>query len=132
MFAPPCASAADDDPIARPGDSEAKPEPTHLIVSNPLRTPRAPNAVRFVTISDTHNKHASVQLPEGDVLLHAGDFSGVGAPNEVASFAQWFAAQPHANKIVIAGNHDLTFDVAHYAELGKRFRHPKGIDCEGE
>lgn len=29
--------------------------------------------MRLVCISDTHNSHRSLHLPEGDVLIHAGD-----------------------------------------------------------
>ena len=111
-------AAADDDDddtivTALPRAPASESSPTHFLVSDPARTQRAPNAVRFVCISDTHNKHDALKLPDGDVLLHAGDFSGVGSPKEVAAFAQWFAGQDKfAHKIVIAGNHDLTFVVA--------------------
>ena len=37
--------------------------------------PKPEGAVRFVCISDTHGRLISEPLPEGDVLLHAGDFS---------------------------------------------------------
>jgi len=44
--------------------------------------------------------------PEGDVLIHCGDFCGRSDPGQVEDFAMWMADQPHAHKIVIAGNHD--------------------------
>src|ERR1700678_1588641 len=65
---------------------------------------------RTVCISDTHTKHAAVVVPEGDVLIHAGDFTFHGEYHEVYNFANWFKAQPHASKICIAGNHELTFE----------------------
>ena len=65
---------------------------------------------RIVCISDTHNHHAAVKLPAGDVLVHAGDISGLGKPREIEAFAAWFAAQPFAHKVVIAGNHDWLFE----------------------
>jgi Icc-related predicted phosphoesterase len=46
----------------------------------------------------------------GDLLIHAGDLTTRGAPHEVADFMQWYQAQPHPNKIVIAGNHDFFFE----------------------
>jgi hypothetical protein len=99
------------------------------IVVNPEHTPPLPNAVRFVCISDTHNKDATLRLPRGHVLLHAGDFSNVGLPKEVEAFAQWLASQDgFAHKIVIAGNHDLPFDAVGYAGRAARFRHPRGVD----
>ncbi len=99
------------------------------IVTNPDQTPPLPNAVRFVCISDTHNKDTALRLPRGHVLLHAGDFSNVGLPKEVEAFAQWLASQDgFAHKIVIAGNHDLPFDSVGYANRAARFRHPRGVD----
>lgn len=48
-------------------------------------------------------------LPDGDVLIHAGDFSMMGKGWEIESFAAWLAGQPHRHKIVVAGNHDWLF-----------------------
>mmetsp|Transcript_78892 Transcript_78892/g.139654 ORF Transcript_78892/g.139654 Transcript_78892/m.139654 type:complete len:303 (+) Transcript_78892:67-975(+) len=76
--------------------------------------PRPPGKVRVVCISDTHNLHADltdptnpISLPEGDILLCAGDISYCGTWNEVCNFVEWFAQQPHAHKVFIAGNHDI-------------------------
>lgn len=66
--------------------------------------------MRLVVISDTHTLHDGIDLPPGDVLVHAGDFSLSGQPHEVVGFFDWFASRPHPHKIVIAGNHDLVFE----------------------
>lgn len=66
--------------------------------------------MRLVCISDTHNRHDALRLPDGDVLVHAGDLTGSGRPWEVETFARWFGAQPHKHKILIAGNHDWLFE----------------------
>ncbi len=66
--------------------------------------------MKFVAISDTHGKHESVLLPEGDVLIHAGDITRKGEINEVNSFLDWFAAQQFEYKIFIADNHDFFFE----------------------
>ncbi|MCC6461480.1 MAG: metallophosphatase domain-containing protein [Saprospiraceae bacterium] len=63
--------------------------------------------MKFVFISDTHLKHEQVELPPGDVLVHAGDFSRRGTPEEAAAFLHWFAQQPFRHKILVAGNHDF-------------------------
>jgi hypothetical protein len=43
--------------------------------------PKDPRAVRVVCISDTHSLHEHVaQIPDGDILVHAGDFSNIGLP----------------------------------------------------
>ena len=65
--------------------------------------------MRIVCISDTHMFHDALDLPEGDVLVHAGDLCGYGTLEEVAAFDAWLATLPHAHRIVIAGNHDWPF-----------------------
>jgi len=60
-----------------------------------------------VCISDTHGLHEDMPpLPNGDVLIHAGDCLGTGSISSLESFAQWFESQPHQHKILVAGNHD--------------------------
>lgn len=61
---------------------------------------------RLVLISDTHGLHKKIRVPDGDVLVHAGDFCSGGDEWQARSFARWFLKQPHAHKVVIAGNHD--------------------------
>ncbi|AEE54168.1 metallophosphatase domain-containing protein [Haliscomenobacter hydrossis] len=72
--------------------------------------------MRFVAISDTHGKH-NFELPEGDVLLHAGDVSSRGLKTEVQRFLDWFSSLDYAYKIFIAGNHDFFFEEASTAEI---------------
>ena len=66
--------------------------------------------MKVVAISDTHMRHHDVQLPEGDLLLHAGDITSCGILEEALDFLAWFTEQPHPNKILIAGNHDFVFE----------------------
>jgi predicted phosphodiesterase len=66
--------------------------------------------MRIVCLSDTHNRHASLRVPPGDLLLHAGDATMHGTPEEVAAFDAWLATQPHRHKVVVAGNHDFLFE----------------------
>ncbi|MGM0774422.1 metallophosphatase domain-containing protein [Marinobacter sp.] len=62
--------------------------------------------MRLVCISDTHSMHRQVQVPDGDILIHAGDCLGVGTLEELEDLDNWFSEQPHRHKILIAGNHD--------------------------
>ena len=64
----------------------------------------------FVAISDTHNIHTPLDIPDGDVLIHAGDVTGKGTEAQVYHFLEWFSAQPHRYKVFIAGNHDFYFE----------------------
>eukprot|EP01032_Pedospumella_encystans_P037043 gene37043-41944_t len=48
------------------------------------------DVVRIVCISDTHSLEAYMQpIPDGDVLIHAGDFSNVGTFPEVVRFVEF-------------------------------------------
>lgn len=49
-------------------------------------------------------------MPPGDILVHAGDATGRGKPQEVIKFLDWFEAQSYRYKIFIAGNHDFLFE----------------------
>ncbi|XGW07586.1 hypothetical protein V3C99_010617 [Haemonchus contortus] len=76
-----------------------------------LDTPVRPDHVRFVCIGCTHGvKIDPANLPPGDVLLVAGDFTSCGLPNEVLSFNKKLGHLRHPYKVVIAGNHECTFD----------------------
>jgi predicted phosphodiesterase len=67
--------------------------------------------VRIICISDTHGQHASLCVPDGDILIHAGDFMTYGnAPREIIDFNAWLGRQSHPHKIIIAGNHDRLFE----------------------
>ena len=67
---------------------------------------------KIVLISDTHNKHNKIVLPEGNILVHSGDFSGMGKQSEVKSFFKWITKQSEIFEhiIFIAGNHELSFE----------------------
>jgi len=65
---------------------------------------------RLVCVSDTHNRQGQFDVPDGDVLIHAGDLTGRGSPVEVAAANDWLGRLPHADRIVIAGNHDFLFE----------------------
>jgi len=53
----------------------------------------------------------TADIPEGDVLLHAGDVMNSGYDaSDIFYFLDWFGALPHKHKIFIAGNHDRLFE----------------------
>lgn len=51
-------------------------------------------------------------IPDGDVLIHGGDFTNYGRFEEVERFSNFLATldDKFKYKIVIAGNHELTFE----------------------
>ncbi len=65
---------------------------------------------RIVCLSDTHNCNEQIALPDGDILIHAGDATIRGTIDEIVLFNEWFANLPHRRKIFVAGNHDWLFE----------------------
>lgn len=64
--------------------------------------------IRVVCTSDTHNTRP--QLPDGDILIHAGDLTQSGTQEELEAQIEWLHSQPHRFKVAIAGNHELCLD----------------------
>lgn len=65
---------------------------------------------KIVFLSDTHNRHEKIRVPDGDILIHSGDATNLGTIAEIEDFNAWFAALPHRHKIFVAGNHDWLFE----------------------
>ncbi|KAJ8006716.1 hypothetical protein DPEC_G00110100 [Dallia pectoralis] len=97
-----------------------QPPHVHMVDALPHDTPKPPGYTRFVCISDTHSRTDAIQMPYGDVFIHAGDFTELGLPSEVKKFNDWLGTLPYDIKIVIAGNHELTFDQEFMADLIKQ------------
>lgn len=67
--------------------------------------------MRVVCISDTHFRHWQMKaVPEGDLLIHAGDITRQGALDDVQSFNEWLGTLPYRHKVCICGNHDFCFE----------------------
>jgi Icc-related predicted phosphoesterase len=62
-------------------------------------------------ISDTHSRHKKINLPGGDIVIHAGDCSCSGELEEVLEFLDWFKEQKYSHRLLIAGNHDFIFEL---------------------
>lgn len=65
---------------------------------------------RIVAISDTHTLHDRINVPDGNILVHAGDFCGRGEVTDLRRFIDWFYRQRHAHKVFISGNHDVCME----------------------
>ncbi len=66
--------------------------------------------MKIVCLSDTHNCNSEITVPDGDILIHAGDATINGTQPEVEEFLVWFSALPHTHKIFVAGNHDWLYE----------------------
>ena len=91
--------------------------------------------MRIVQISDTHGLHHSLgTLPEGDVIVHCGDFTENGTEEEVFDFINWFESLSYRYKLFVCGNHDLCLRNAEDIEdlqEGMYFLQDRGITIEG-
>lgn len=67
-------------------------------------------SLRIVCLSDTHGLHGQARVPDGDLLLHAGDLTGRGREPELLASFDWLRSLPHPHKVVIAGNHDFALE----------------------
>lgn len=63
-------------------------------------------SVRVVAVSDTHGLHRKLDVPLGDLFVHAGDFTNFGRKEENKDFLDWCSELPHKEKMVLFGNHD--------------------------
>ncbi len=92
--------------------------------------------MKIVCLSDTHNCNELIDVPNGDVLIHAGDATGRGTVAEIQEFNKWFSNLPHKYKIFVAGNHDWLFETNNfYAQtlLGKDiiYLQDSAVEIEG-
>jgi predicted phosphodiesterase len=63
--------------------------------------------MNITCISDTHGLHNYCNLQPSNLLIHAGDITEYGTPEELEDFIGWFTQQPFDYKIFIGGNHDF-------------------------
>lgn len=73
--------------------------------------------MKFVAIFDTHGKHRELNLPKGDIIIHAGDFCHFGNQDDMYDFLNWYKELDFETKLLIGGNHD--FFAAEYSEKFK-------------
>lgn len=74
----------------------------------PFSPPRNKQPIKVVCISDTHDQ--TVEVPDGDILIHAGDLTNAGTVADIQKQLDWLKRLPHGVKIIVAGNHDSYFD----------------------
>ena len=72
--------------------------------------------MRIVATADTHQTLLGrwgpgpvivMNIPDADVLIHAGDALTAGTEEEYRLFRLWMMTQPHKRKIYVPGNHDM-------------------------
>lgn len=95
--------------------------------------------MRVVALSDTHTRHREIDVPEGDLLIFAGDATGTGTIPELAFFCKWLGDLPHQYKIFIPGNHDFCFENGYrlssinaIEDVGATYLEDSGVLIEGK
>lgn len=65
--------------------------------------------IKIVAVSDTHNN--TFDLPQGDILVHAGDLTMRGSMPEIVKGLDWLSSHKDKFKhiVFVAGNHDFGF-----------------------
>lgn len=62
--------------------------------------------ITIVAVADTHLYHDDLRIPDGDILVHAGDLTRDGSLAELADALEFLRPLPHPHKLVVAGNHE--------------------------
>jgi len=79
------------------------------------------------TISTYENR---LHIPDGDILIHAGDISASGGAEQIRKQIDWLASLPHKHKILVPGNHDWWFQDGKSAnEKALFYCATKGVHC---
>jgi len=74
--------------------------------------------MKLVVVSDSHGDHERLDIPDGDVFIHCGDFSMQGRIADLLNFNSWLGKLPHKHKIVVAGNHDFICEKNYHLAKG--------------
>ena len=65
-------------------------------------------SIRLVLISDTHELHRELDVPDGDILIHCGDISMMSRSlAAIEDFDDWLGGLPHKVKLLVPGNHEF-------------------------
>jgi Icc-related predicted phosphoesterase len=101
---------------------ERVPEGKDLVRWVKIVTSTTSNDMRIVCISDSHMHHRKINMPDGDMVIHAGDFS-LWDDCDVDLYNKWIGEHLPKYKhgwIQIAGNHDAKFEWNNFGHSAKK------------
>ncbi len=90
--------------------------------------------MRIVALSDMHGHLFPLKdIPDGDVLVLAGDISHASFPGGLNDAAQHYSRLMHRHKIVIPGNHDVILQSIDGSEIFAEFHYliDEAVEIEG-
>lgn len=81
------------------------------ITVKPPSQPTASNKVRVVCMADTHSltHYIKFPIPDGDIFIHAGDFTRCGQIEEVQQFNDWIGKNLicyHWSAVIVISNYN--------------------------
>jgi predicted phosphodiesterase len=82
--------------------------------------------MRIIAISDTHSYHRQISIPDGDILVHCGDFSWRGELDILQDLCNFVKDLPH-KKIFIEGNHETGHQFGYKREPALKMMRDAGI-----
>jgi Icc-related predicted phosphoesterase len=96
--------------------------------------------LRIVHMSDTRNflvrdgKFVTKFLPEGDILVHSGNFTNTGSDEDYANFNAWLAAVSgtYMYRICVPGSRDVKRLGSRWSEIKKRLSNATHVLCHEE
>ena len=88
------------------------------IVNSASHQPK--NSLMVLCFSDTHSLHDKIPkdwFPPVDIVIFAGDFTSTGSLKDTISFKNFFKSLQCRYKVLIAGNHEVTYDVENRSDI---------------
>jgi Icc-related predicted phosphoesterase len=85
--------------------------------------------MRIICVADSHTKYKNINIPDGDIFIHAGDID-IYNQVDLVDFNDWLGELHFKHRIIVAGNHDLFLEVLGSKEIKKRLTN--GIYLENE
>jgi Icc-related predicted phosphoesterase len=73
--------------------------------------------MRLVFLSDSHNLHDYIEIPDGDYIFHSGDITEYGTKSEIDEFINWYDKLNFKEKFFISGNHDIWMETYKLEDL---------------
>ena len=87
--------------------------------------------MKLICISDLHGQIKNIDIPDGDVLIIAGDVCKGSTIAELESLNRYLGSLPHRHKILIAGNHDFGMEKLGKWAVTKLFTHAHYLEDAG-
>lgn len=83
-----------------------------VCVSDTVSSPIPHGRLQLTLPQHNHSPGEGYKLPQGDVLVHAGDLTNQGSLPELKKAVEWISKADFEAKVVIAGNMTIVLAVS--------------------